>query len=49
MAKKCINLTIDPKLLEQIDNKRRELSVEEQRDVSRSAYMSELIAKGLTK
>lgn len=46
-VKPCINITIEKDLLKKIDQDRREISLEEQRDLSRSAYMCALIRKGL--
>jgi hypothetical protein len=49
MAKVCINVTIEPELLHQIDLIRREQSLEKQKDISRSSYMCDLLKKALTK
>lgn len=49
MAKVCINVTIEPELLHQIDLIRREQSLEKQKDISRSSYMCDLLKKALSK
>lgn len=47
--KPCINLTIEKELLDKLDKERRERIVSESKDISRSAYISDLIRKGLEK
>lgn len=45
--KPCINLTIDRELLDKLEQKRLEEIQKEQKVISRSAYISELLTKGL--
>ncbi|ALY08107.1 hypothetical protein BhaS171_00051 [Bacillus phage vB_BhaS-171] len=47
--KPCINLTIDKDLLDKLESKRLDRIQKEQKVISRSAYISELITKGLKK
>lgn len=47
MRKPWVTLTIDQELLDKIDDNRRKKIVSEKRDISRSAYMSELLRKAL--
>lgn len=49
MAKVCINVTIEPELLDQIDAIRREQAIEKKADISRSSYMCDLLKKALSK
>ncbi|MFE8704108.1 hypothetical protein ACFYKX_26425 [Cytobacillus sp. FJAT-54145] len=45
--KPCINLTIDKTLLDKLENQRLVKIQEEKKVISRSAFISELIQKGL--
>ncbi|WP_187442731.1 hypothetical protein [Rossellomorea vietnamensis] len=47
--KPCINLTIDKDLLDKLEQDRFKRIQKEQKDISRSSYISELIRKGLNK
>jgi hypothetical protein len=45
--KPCINLTIDRELLDKLENSRLAKIHEEKRVISRSAFITELLKKGL--
>ena len=47
--KPCINLTIDKQLLETLEKNRLDRIQKDEKVISRSAYISELISKGLGK
>jgi hypothetical protein len=47
--KPCINLTIDRELLNKLENSRLTKIQEDKKVISRSAYISELLKKGLKK
>jgi len=49
MRKPWLTITIDRELLEKLDKQRRSEAVSESKDISRSAYVSKLIEKGLNK
>lgn len=49
MRKPWVSLTIDQDLLERLDKERRDKSAKESKDISRSAYVSEMIERGLKK
>lgn len=47
MRKPWVTLTIDQDLLDKLDSERRKKITEENKDISRSAYLSDLLKKGL--
>jgi hypothetical protein len=47
MRKPWVTLTIDKDLLDKLDGDRRKKITDENKDISRSAYISDLIVKGL--
>jgi metal-responsive CopG/Arc/MetJ family transcriptional regulator len=49
LRKPWVTLTIDQDLLDRLDDKRRKKITEENKDISRSAYFSDLLRKGLSK
>lgn len=47
MRKPWITLTIDQELLDKLDQERRKKITSENKDISRSAYLSKLLERGL--
>ena len=47
MRKPWVTLTIEQELLDKLDSERRKKIIKENKDISRSAYLSDLLKKAL--